>query len=328
MSNKPSSFLVTGGAGFIGGHMAQWIRSQRPNAKVRVIDNLSTGRSSVLEILRREGGIDIVEGDLLNDADVERAVDGVEAITHLAAIPSVPRSVDDPISSDLANVHATVKLLDAARKAGARRVVYAASSSAYGNQEAQVKSEDLLPGPLSPYAVSKLAGEHYLRAFHACYGLETVALRYFNVFGPRQDPNSTYAAVIPKFITLMLQGKSPVIYGDGKQSRDFTFVENNCRANLMACEAPADSVAGKMVNVACGGSITLLDLIDAINENLGTSIEPQFDPPRAGDVMHSLADISAAKAAFGYEPVVSLEDGLKRTIAFYKEELEAATTAM
>jgi UDP-glucose 4-epimerase len=248
-------------------------------------------------------------------------VDGVDYILHQAAIPSVQRSVDDPIRSNAANVEGTVRLLDAARRAGVKRVVYAASSSAYGDQPVPVKKENLLPMPKSPYAVSKLAAEYYLRAFTECYGLETVSLRYFNVFGPRQDPDSEYSAVIPKFITKCLRGQRPTIYGDGMQSRDFTYVDNNVRANLLAATAPG--VAGRVFNIACGHSYSLLDLLAAINEILGTNIEPVFEAPRRGDVRHSLADISEAQKHLGYAVAVDFYEGLRRTVEWYRRQVTA-----
>jgi len=305
-------YLVTGGCGFIGSNLAEYLVSQ--NHEVRILDNLSTGKRENISAFADR--VEFIEGDLLDRAAVARAVEGVDYVLHQAALPSVPRSIEDPETSNRVNVEGTVILLHACVKAGVRRVVYAASSSAYGDQPTLVKSEDLLPRPKSPYAVAKLAGEYYMQAFTACYGLETVALRYFNVFGPRQDPTSQYSAVIPKFITAMLHGEAPTIYGDGTQTRDFTFVLNNVLANVAAAQAPA--VAGRVFNVACGTSFSLLDLVREINSILGTSIEPVFAPPRAGDVRHSLADISAARAALGYDVVVDFHEGLRRTIEWYK----------
>jgi UDP-glucose 4-epimerase len=305
-------YLVTGGCGFIGSNLAEYLVSQ--NHEVRILDNLSTGKRENISAFADR--VEFIEGDLLDKAAVARAVYGVDYVLHQAALPSVPRSIEDPETSNRVNVEGTVILLHACVKAGVRRVVYAASSSAYGDQPTLVKSEDLLPRPKSPYAVAKLAGEYYMQAFTACYGLETVALRYFNVFGPRQDPTSQYSAVIPKFITAMLHGESPTIYGDGTQTRDFTFVLNNVLANVAAAQAP--DVAGGVFNIACGTSFSLLDLVREINSILGTSIEPVFAPPRAGDVRHSLADISAARAALGYDVVVDFHEGLRRTIEWYK----------
>jgi UDP-glucose 4-epimerase len=306
-------YLVTGGAGFIGSHIATTLveRGQR----VRVFDNLSTGhRSNLAPISQR---IEFIDGDLVNRRDVETALDGVEVVFHQAALASVPRSVDAPLDTNAACVTGTVTLLDRARRAGVRRVVFGGSSSAYGDQPIAAKHEGLLPSPLSPYAAAKLAGEFYCQAFHATYGLETVTLRYFNVFGPRQDPNSQYAAVIPKFITAMLAGQRPTIFGDGRQSRDFTYVDNVVHGNLLAADAP--NAVGRTINVACGQSYDLLQLVAGINRSLGTNITPLFEPARAGDVRDSLADTSLARELLGYEPTVGFEDGLARTIEFYRE---------
>lgn len=310
-----SKYLVTGGCGFIGSNIAEHL--VHLGHDVRVLDNLSTGRRENLAGF--ENDVDLVEGDMLDSAIMNRAVSGVEVIFHEAALPSVQRSVENPQLSNRINVDATVLLLDCAREAGVRRVVYAASSSAYGDQAALVKSEKLLPAPKSPYAVSKLTGEYYLRAFTDCFGLETVSLRYFNVFGPRQDPDSEYSAVIPKFIAKCLQGEQPTIYGDGTQSRDFTYVENNVIANVLAADAP--DASGHVMNVACGRSFSLLDLLAEINKILGTSIEPIFAPTRKGDVKHSLADISRAKELIGYRVNVDFHEGLRRTIDWYRSRM-------
>ncbi len=307
------TFLVTGGAGFIGSHIAEAL--VRRHDKVRILDNLSTGHLSNLDSFRDQ--VEFVEGDLLDVETVERVVDGVDCIFHQAALASVPRSVKNPLATNAACVTGTLTLLDAARRAGVRRLMYAASSSAYGDQPYSSKRENDLPGPLSPYAVAKLAAEHYCRAFTATYNFETVAIRYFNVFGPRQDPNSPYSAVIPKFITAILAGQQPTIYGDGLQSRDFTFVENVVHGNLLA--ADAQDVAGRVFNVACGGNITLLDLLGSLNELLGTDVKPNFEKPRPGDVRQSLADITLARKLLDYEPQVSLHEGLARSIEYYKQ---------
>ncbi len=307
------TFLVTGGAGFIGSHIAEAL--VRRHDKVRILDNLSTGHLSNLDPIRDQ--VEFVEGDLLDTETVKRVVDGVDCIFHQAALASVPRSVKNPLATNAACVTGTLTLLDAARRAGVRRMMYAASSSAYGDQPYSSKRETDLPGPLSPYAVAKLAGEHYCRAFTATYKFETVAIRYFNVFGPRQDPNSPYSAVIPKFISAILEGKQPTIFGDGLQSRDFTFVENVVHGNLLA--ADAQDVAGRVFNVACGGNITLLDLLNSLNKLLGTDVEPIFEKPRPGDVRQSLADISLARKLLDYEPQVSLHEGLARSIEYYKQ---------
>ncbi len=307
------TFLVTGGAGFIGSHIAEALVSRHD--QVRVLDNLSTGHLSNLDPIRDR--VEFIEGDLLDGETVERAVEGVDCIFHEAALASVPRSVKNPLATNAACVTGTLTLLDAARRAGVRRLVYAASSSAYGDQPFSSKRESDLPGPLSPYAVAKLAGEHYCRAFTATYGFETVAIRYFNVFGPRQDPNSPYSAVIPKFITALLAGEQPVIFGDGLQSRDFTYIENVVHGNLLA--ADAQDVAGRVFNVACGGSITLLDLLHALNELLGTDVQPCFEKPRPGDVRQSLADISLARKLLDYEPRVGIREGLARSLDYYRQ---------
>jgi UDP-glucose 4-epimerase len=306
-------YLVTGGAGFIGSHLASALVER--GKRVRVLDNLITGHRE--NVARLAGRIEFVEGDLVNRADVERAIDGVEVVFHQAALASVPRSIEFPLDTNAACVTGTVMLLDVARQSGVRRVVYGGSSSAYGNQPTPSKHEGLLPMPLSPYAAAKLAGEFYCQAFTAAYGLETVTIRYFNVFGPRQDPKSQYAAVIPKFITQMLAGERPTIFGDGKQSRDFTYIDNVVHGNLLAADAPA--AVGRTINVACGAAYNLLELVAGINRALGMRIEPIFEPPRTGDVKESLADISLARELLGYEPVVGFDEGLRRTIDFYRK---------
>jgi UDP-glucose 4-epimerase len=309
-------YFVTGGAGFIGSHIATALVER--GMRVRVFDNLSTGhRANLAHIAKR---IEFIEGDLVNRHEMERALDDVEVVFHEAALASVPRSVETPLDTNAACVTGTVTLLDVARQCGVRRVVFGGSSSAYGNQPIAAKHEALLPSPLSPYAAAKLAGEFYAQAFTATYGLETVTLRYFNVFGPRQDPQSQYAAVIPKFITQMLAGRRPTIFGDGKQSRDFTYVENIVHGNLLAADAPR--AVGRTINVACGQSYDLLQLVAGINRALGTNITPDFEPPRAGDVRDSLADISLAHDLLGYQPMVGFEEGLARTIEFYRKAVK------
>jgi UDP-glucose 4-epimerase len=310
---KRPRFLVTGGAGFIGSHIATALADR--GGHVHVLDNFSTGRRGNLKHLADR--VTLIEGDLTRQDDVAKAVEGVEVVFHQAALASVPRSVASPLETNEACVTGTVNLLDAARRAGVRRVVYAASSSAYGDQPFSSKREIDPPAPLSPYAAAKLAGELYCQAFAASYGLETVALRYFNVFGPRQDPQSEYSAVIPKFVTRMLAGQRPIIYGDGKQSRDFTYVDNVVAGNLAA--ADANGIAGRVINVACGRQFTLLDLVAAINRVLRTTIEPVFESPRAGDVYESLADITLARRLLGYEPSVDFDEGLRRSIEYYKD---------
>lgn len=309
-----AKYLVTGGAGFIGSHIAEELVKR--GEKVRVLDNLSTGHLSNLAHLGDR--VEFVQGDLQDLAVVTRAVQGVEVIFHQAALASVPRSIAHPLDTHHACVTGTVNLLDASRQSGVRRIVYAASSSAYGNSEVMPKTETQLPAPLSPYAAAKLAGELYLEAFAHCYSLETVRIRYFNVFGPRQDPNSPYSAVIPLFVAALLAGKQPTIFGDGTQSRDFTYVANVVKANLLASEAPG--VSGKVYNVACGGSINLLDLLQGICTLLNKPCAPNFAPPRAGDVLHSWADISRAQRDLGYQVEVSLEEGLRRTVEWYVQQ--------
>ena len=306
------SYLVTGGAGFIGSHIVSALVAR--GDRVKVLDNLSTGHRKNLAPF--EGKIDFIEGDLVNARDVERALEGVEVVFHQAALASVPRSVDAPLDTNASCVTGTVTLLDVARRGKVRRIVFAGSSSAYGDQPKPAKDEGLLPAPLSPYAAAKVAGEFYCQAFYATYGLETVTIRYFNVFGPRQDPKSQYAAVIPKFITEMLAGERPTIFGDGKQSRDFTYIDNIVHGNLLAADAPG--IGGKTINVACGESFDLLQLVDGINKALGTKFEPIFEAARVGDVRDSLADISVARKLLKYEPTVGFDEGLKRTVEFYR----------
>jgi nucleoside-diphosphate-sugar epimerase len=308
------TFLVTGGAGFIGSNLVRALVAR--GDQVRVLDDLSTGRATNLDDLREQ--VELVEADLRDEWAVKRSLAGIEAVFHQGALPSVARSVADPLASHDVNTNGTLGLLVAARDAGVRRFVFASSSSVYGDTPTLPKSEDLPTDPLSPYAVSKLAAERYCRVFHRLYGLETVCLRYFNVFGPRQDPNSQYSAVIPKFITLMLRGEAPLVHGDGTQSRDFSYIANVVQANLLAAEVPA--VGGEVFNVACGERASLLDLIGGLNRILGTSIEPRFEPARPGDVKHSLADISRAERLLGYQPLVRFEEGLALTVDWYREQ--------
>jgi UDP-glucose 4-epimerase len=307
------TFLVTGGAGFIGSHIAEALA--RRGDRVRVLDNLSTGRRANLAPCGQAA--ELIEGDLTDAALVARAVQGVDCIFHEAALASVPRSVEAPLDTHAACVTGTVVLLDAARRAGVRRLVYAASSSAYGDRPTSPKRESDLPMPISPYGAAKLAAEYYCQAFTATYGFETVALRYFNVFGPRQDPDSPYSAVIPLFMTALLSGQRPTIYGDGHQSRDFTYVANVVHGNLLAADAP--KVAGRTFNVANGRATSLLSLIGQLNVLLGTAIEPIHAPPRVGDIRESLADITAAREALAYEPQIDFEEGLRRSIDYYRE---------
>ncbi len=306
-----TSYLVTGGAGFIGSHIATRLVEQ--GQAVRVLDNLSTG--SLRNLAHLGDAVEFVKGDVTDPQAVLRAVDGVEVVFHEAALASVPRSVELPLDTHSACVTGTVTLLDACRQAGVRRVVYAGSSSAYGNQPEMPKHEGQVPQVLSPYAAAKLAGELYCESFASTYDLETVRLRYFNVFGPRQDPDSPYSAVIPLFVSAVLEGRQPTIFGDGSQSRDFTFVENVVDANLLAAEA--EGVSGKVYNAACGSSLSVLKLLQQICELLDAPCQPEFAPPRTGDVLHSWADISAAQRELGYEPRVDLDEGLRQTVEWF-----------
>jgi len=307
-----STFLVTGGAGFIGSNTV--IELVRRGHRVRVLDDLSTGkRENLAEVMDT---IEFIHGDITSLETVRKACAGVDYVIHIAAIPSVPRSVNDPLTSNNANVNGTLSMLVAARDAGVKRLVYAGSSSAYGDQDVDIKTEDLPTKPLSPYAVSKLTGELYCKVFNDLYGLQTVVLRYFNVFGPRQDPHGAYAAVIPLFINQMLDGKPPMIHGNGEQSRDFTYVANNVEATILACTAP--TAAGQTINIACGTSITLNQLITMINADLGTSIRATHGPPRAGDVMHSKASVEKAKRLLNFSPSVSVAEGVRKTVSWLK----------
>jgi UDP-glucose 4-epimerase len=306
------TFLVTGGAGFIGSHIAEALVAR--GDRVRVLDNLSTGHLANMASFRER--IEFIQADLLAASSVAKAVRGVECIFHHAALASVPLSVERPLDVHAACATGTLILLEEARRAGVRRVVYAASSSAYGNQPGAVKRETDPLSPLSPYAAAKLAGELYCQAFTATHGLETVALRYFNIFGPRQDPGSPYSAVIPLFISAMLAGQQPIVYGDGLQSRDFCFVSNVVQANLLAADA-AD-VSGRVFNVASGKSTDLLTLLNILNRLLEMDVKPRNDPPRAGEVRESQADVTEARRWLGYKPEVDFEEGLRRSIDYYR----------
>ncbi len=306
-------FLVTGVAGFIGRSIAK--RLLEEGHPVRGIDNLSTGKRENLAGL---DGLEFVEGDITNPASVAEACDGIEVIFHEAALASVPRSVAEPVASNHANVTGTLQLLNAAKQSKVRRVIYAGSSSAYGDTPTLPKREDMLPSPISPYAVSKLAGEFYMQSFFRVYGLETVSLRYFNVFGPYQDPSSPYSGVLAKFIPTMLRGETPTMYGDGEQSRDFTYIENVVNANLLAATAPADRVAGNIFNVATGVRATLSETVTILSKLTGYAGPVQHEKEREGDVRHSLADISLARTDLGYEPTVDFLEGLRRTVEWYR----------
>jgi UDP-glucose 4-epimerase len=313
--------LVTGGGGFIGSHLAARLASL--GHSVRILDNFATGRRS--NVLALEGEIELVEGDIQSYERVHNAVVGCEVVFHQAALPSVPRSVADPLTSNATNVTGTLNVLLAARDAGVRRVVFASSSSVYGAAKDLPKREDMAPLPVSPYAVAKLACEGYCRSFGEVYGLETVALRYFNVFGPNQDPRSQYAAVVPNFITAVLTNQPPTIFGDGEQSRDFTYVENVVEANMLAMDA--DVAPGRVYNVACGQAVTLNQLFAELRELVDSDLEPIFAPPRAGDVRHSLADLTRTRQDLGYEPSVELREGLGRSVKDLRDRLSSGELA-
>ncbi|MGH9968315.1 MAG: SDR family oxidoreductase [Pyrinomonadaceae bacterium] len=306
--------LVTGGAGFIGSHIASALVSS--GARVRIIDDLSTGYSENIEEIG--GDIDFVKASLADESGLRRSLEDVELVFHEAAIPSVPRSVENPRQTHIASVESTFSLLLAAREKKVRRLIYAASSSAYGDQPTLPKKEAMLPDPLSPYAVAKLVGEYYCQVFTRVYGLETMSLRYFNVFGPRQDPSSTYSGVISRFISTLLSDQRPVIYGDGEQTRDFTYVDNVVSANLKAAET--NKGIGSIVNIANGERISLNQLLEEVKDLTGkTNLDADYQKPRAGDVLHSLADISRAREMLGFEPLVGLREGLQRTIDWWKQ---------
>jgi UDP-glucose 4-epimerase len=306
--------LVTGGAGFIGSSIAATLLAQ--GEVVRILDDFSSGRRENLETLR--GRLDVIEGSIVDAPTVEKSLEGVEVVFHEAAIPSVPRSITRPRPTVLVNVQGTTTLLDVARHVGVRRVIYAASSSAYGDTAVLPKVETMPTQPLSPYAVSKLAGEHLMRVFASLYSIETLSLRYFNVFGPRQDPASQYAAVIPKFITAALGHQQPTVFGDGEQTRDFCFIDNVVSANLLAASS-ANKLSGQTVNIACGERISLNALLGYLSEEVGHPVAAHYEPTRAGDVRDSLADITAARRLLGYEPAVKVRDGLKRTVADFRQ---------
>lgn len=306
-------YLITGVGGFIGSSLARELLKR--GEQVRGIDNFATGRrENIAEILDR---IDFREADILDLEAVHKACADADFVLHQAAIPSVPKSVLDPLGSNRANVDGTVNVLVAARDAKVKRVVYAASSSAYGDTPTLPKHEAMKPDPISPYAVAKLASEQYMISFYRCYGLETVALRYFNIFGPRQDPSSPYSGVLAKFITLMQRGEQPTMFGDGEQSRDFTYIDNAVSANLLACTAPAAKAAGQVFNVATGRRVTLNETFRLLQRLTSYPGQPKYGAERGGDIKHSLADISKAEAGIGYKPIVDFEEGLRRTVEWY-----------
>jgi len=311
-------YVVTGGAGFIGSHLVEELL--RRGETVRIADNFSTGKRENIP----QGNIEIVEGDLADGSVAARAVEGCDYVLHQAAIPSVPRSVKDPLTSHRANVDATLQVLLAARAAGVKRLVYAGSSSAYGDTAVLPKREDMKPQPLSPYALQKLVGEQYGQLFSRLYGLETVTIRYFNVFGPRQDPGSAYSGVISLFTKAFAEQRPPMIYGDGKQSRDFTFVTDVVQGVLLACHAK--NVSGEVINVANGGRVSLLELVRALQTIFCSNLEPSFGPPREGDVRDSQADIFKARQLLGFSPTVTFDDGLRRTVAWYRSSTQQSPT--
>jgi nucleoside-diphosphate-sugar epimerase len=312
-----ASYLVTGGAGFIGSHLTEEL--VRRGQRVRVVDSLITGKRRNLEHI---AGVEFVHGDLADHGVAASVVQGVDYVLHQAAIPSVPRSVDDPVTSHRANVDASLNLLVAARDARVKRLVYAGSSSAYGDTPTQPKREDMAPNPLSPYALQKYVAEVYCRMFTRLYGLETVTIRYFNVFGPRQDPGSPYSGVISLFSTALLEKRRPIIYGDGEQTRDFTYIANVVDGVLRACDAPKAS--GEVINVATGGRISLNELLKTMNRIVGSDIQATYGPPRTGDVRDSQADITKAKTLLGYTPFVDLDEGLRHTLAWCRAESAAS----
>jgi len=307
---------VTGGAGFIGSNIVE--RLLKEKVKVKVLDNFLTGKRENLEAFK--GEIELFEKDLRDIDEIRPVFEGVDYVLHQAALPSVNRSIKNPILSNDINIIGTLNMLICARDSRVKRVVYASSSSVYGDTPVLPKKEDMPPSPLSPYAITKLSGEYYCKVFQRIYNLGTVCLRYFNVFGPHQDPDSEYAAVIPRFISSVIKGVNPTIFGDGEQSRDFTFVDNVVEANLLACKAR--NAPGKIMNIACGERKTVLQLLNTIKGVLGINIEPIFDKPRKGDVRHSLADIKLAEDTIGYKPLVGFEEGLKRTIEWFNNIYE------
>ena len=316
-------YVITGGAGFIGSNIAARLVAE--GHKVRILDNFSSGREENLAAIADQ--IEIRRGNICDFETVSEAVQNADCVFHLAALPSVPRSIKDPLASNEVNVVGTLYVLEASRRAGVKKVVCSSSSSVYGESEELPKHEKLEPNPLSPYAVTKLTGEHYCRVYWELYKFPAVSLRYFNIFGPNQDPNSEYAAVIPKFILSIMTGENPVVFGDGEQSRDFTYIDNAVEANILA--ATNDDIVGTEYNVACGAQFSLNQLLDNLGDIMGKKVKPQYDPPRQGDILHSYADISKL-AAHGYKPSVGFLDGLKRTVEFYTSsaaEIETVSKA-
>ena len=311
-----SKVLVTGGAGFIGSNLTEFLL--KANHSVRVQDNFSTGKKENLIFDRKYPPLEVLEGDIRDLSACREAVKGMEYVFHQAALPSVQRSVEDPETSNAINVGGTLNILLAAREEGVKRVIYASSSSIYGDTPTLPKHEEMSPYPLSPYALQKYIGEQYCRLFYQLYGLDSVSLRYFNVFGPKQDPNSLYSAVIPRFIDALVHGRPPIIFGDGEQSRDFTFIENVVQANLLAMSA--GRLYGEAINIACGERISLNQLMNVLKEILGSKLAPVYEEPRKGDVKHSLADIHQSKKIINYMPKVGIEEGLKKTVEFFKRQ--------
>jgi len=312
-----AKYLVTGGAGFIGCNLARDLL--RRGGEVVVLDNFATGKPENLTEIRER--IELIEGDIRDRAAVEKAMAGCEVVFHEAALGSVPRSVAEPATSHDVNVNGTIQVLEAARALGVRRIIFAASSSAYGDQPELPKHEDMAPRPISPYAASKVACEAYMQGYAASYGLETLCLRYFNVFGPYQDPTGAYAAVIPAWVSRLLHGERPVVFGDGEQSRDFCYIENVCEANWLAAQAPAEVCTGEALNIACHERTTLNEILVALRGLLGVDTEAEYADPRAGDVRDSLADVTRARDRIGYEPKVFFQDGLAQAIDWYRENL-------
>jgi nucleoside-diphosphate-sugar epimerase len=310
-----SKVLVTGGGGFIGSNLTEALLKM--GHQVRVLDNFSTGKKENLVYHEAYPFLEVVEGDLCDFATCQRAMEGIQYVFHQAALPSVQRSVEDPLTSNTVNTGGTLNLLVAARDMGVRRLIYAASSSAYGDTPTLPKKEEMTPSPLSPYALQKFIGEEYCRLFSELYNLETISLRYFNIFGPKQDPNSIYSAVIPRFIGALLSGRSPVIYGDGEQSRDFTYIDNVVHANLLAMNA--ERTQGEVINVACGRRVSLNQLVRILQDIIGSHVSPLYEEARQGDVRHSLADIRRGKTILNYDPKVGIEEGLRRTVEFFKK---------